>query len=38
VALWKARADGNKAAEQDAAAEVLRVMKLFRDYDREGHR
>jgi hypothetical protein len=25
VALWQARADGNNAAEQKAAAEVLRV-------------
>jgi DNA-binding transcriptional MerR regulator len=38
VALWQARADGSKAAEQKAAAEVLRVMRQLRGHDREGHR
>jgi hypothetical protein len=38
VALWQARADGSKEAEQKAAAGVLRVMKQLRDCDREGHR
>ncbi len=38
AALWQARADGNKATEQKAAAEVLRVMDRLRNYDREGHR
>jgi hypothetical protein len=38
VALWQARADASKAAEQKAAAEVPLVMGQLRDFGREGHR
>jgi DNA-binding transcriptional MerR regulator len=37
VALWLARADGNQAAEQEAAGRVLQVMERLRDHDREAH-
>jgi DNA-binding transcriptional MerR regulator len=38
VELWQARVDGNRAAEQEAASKVLRVMDRLRDRDREAHR
>jgi hypothetical protein len=38
VALWRARVEGDRAAEQEAAAEVLRVMGQLRDHDKETHR
>jgi len=38
VTLWQARVDGNRTAEQKAAAEVLQVMERLRDHDREAHR
>ena len=38
AALWQARADGDRAAEQQAAAQVLRVMRQPRDHDQETHR
>jgi DNA-binding transcriptional MerR regulator len=38
VALWQARLDGDRAAEQEASAKVLRVMERLRDRDREAHR
>jgi MerR family transcriptional regulator, aldehyde-responsive regulator len=38
AALWQARADGDQAAEQEAAAEVLQTMRQLRDHDRETHR
>jgi MerR family transcriptional regulator, aldehyde-responsive regulator len=38
AALWQARADGDQAAEQEAAAEVLETMRQLRDHDRETHR
>ena len=38
VALWRARAEGDPRAEQEAAAEVLRIMGQLRDHDKETHR
>ena len=38
VALWRARVEGDRAAEQKAAAEVLRIMGQLRDHDKETHR
>jgi MerR family transcriptional regulator, aldehyde-responsive regulator len=38
AALWQARADGDQAAEQEAVAEVLRVMGQLRDPDQEARR
>ena len=38
VALWRARAEGDRRAEQEAAAEVLRIMGQLRDHDKETHR
>jgi MerR family transcriptional regulator, aldehyde-responsive regulator len=38
AALWQARADGDQAAEQEAAAEVLESMRQLRDHDREPRR
>ena len=38
VALWRARAEGDRRAEQEAAAEVLRIMGQLRDRDKETHR
>jgi DNA-binding transcriptional MerR regulator len=38
VALWRARVEGDRAAEQEAAAEVLRTMGQLRDHDKETHR
>lgn len=38
VALWQARIDDDQAAEQQAAATVLRVMERLRDHDREARR
>ena len=38
VALWRARAEGDRRAEQEAAAEVLRIMGQLRDHDQETHR
>jgi DNA-binding transcriptional MerR regulator len=38
AALWQARADGDQAAEQEAAAEVLETMRQLRDHDRETRR
>jgi NAD(P)-dependent dehydrogenase (short-subunit alcohol dehydrogenase family) len=35
AALWQARADGDQAAGQEAAAEVLETMRQLRDHDRE---
>lgn len=37
VALWRARAEGDRAAEQEAAAQVLTVMRQLRDHDKETH-
>jgi hypothetical protein len=33
AALWQARADGDRAAEQEAAAGVLRIMGQLRGHD-----
>ena len=33
AALWQARADGDRAAEQEAAAGVLRIMEQLRGHD-----
>ena len=38
VALWQARVDADRPAEDEAAAEVLRVMTRLRDHDREARR
>jgi len=38
AALWQARADGDQAAEQGAAAEVLETMRQLRDHDGETRR
>ncbi|MGD0068185.1 MAG: MerR family transcriptional regulator [Streptosporangiaceae bacterium] len=38
AALWQARADGDQAAEQEAAAEVLETMRQLRDHDKETRR
>jgi MerR family transcriptional regulator, aldehyde-responsive regulator len=38
VALWRARVEGDRAAEQEAAAGVLRIMGQLRDHDEETHR
>jgi DNA-binding transcriptional MerR regulator len=38
VALWQARIDDDRAAEQAAAATVRRVIERLRDHDREAHR
>ena len=38
VALWRARAEGDRAAEQAAAAEVLQTMGQLREHDKEDHR
>lgn len=37
VALWQARIDDDRAAEQAAAATVLRVIERLRDHDRDAH-
>jgi MerR family transcriptional regulator, aldehyde-responsive regulator len=37
VTLWRARAEGDRAAEQAAAAEVLRIMGQLLDHDKEMH-
>jgi MerR family transcriptional regulator, aldehyde-responsive regulator len=36
--LWQARADGDRAAEQEAAAGVLRIMGQLREHDRGTRR
>jgi len=33
-----ARVEGNRAAEQEAAAEVLRIMGQLQGHDKEMHR
>ncbi len=38
AALWRARVEGGRAAEQEAAAGVLRIMGQLRDHDKETHR
>jgi MerR family transcriptional regulator, aldehyde-responsive regulator len=38
AALWQARVEGDQAAEQEAAAEVLRIMGQLREHDKETHR
>jgi DNA-binding transcriptional MerR regulator len=38
VALWQARVEGDQAAEQEAAAAVLRIMGQLREHDKETHR
>ena len=38
VALWQARVEGDPAAEQEAAAEVQRIMGRLREHDKETHR
>ena len=38
VALWQARVEGDQAAEQEAAAEVQRIMGRLREHDKETHR
>jgi DNA-binding transcriptional MerR regulator len=38
VALWRARVEGDRAAEQEAAAEVLRITGQLRGHDKETHR
>jgi hypothetical protein len=38
AALWQARADGDPAAEQEAAAGVLRIMGQLRGHDKGTHR
>jgi MerR family transcriptional regulator, aldehyde-responsive regulator len=38
AALWQARADGDRAAEQQAAAEARRAAGHLRDQHQEAHR
>jgi MerR family transcriptional regulator, aldehyde-responsive regulator len=38
VALWRARVEGDRAAEQEAAAAVLRTIGQLREQDKETHR
>jgi MerR family transcriptional regulator, aldehyde-responsive regulator len=37
AALWRARVEGDRAAEQEAAAEVLRIVGQLRDHGQEAH-
>jgi MerR family transcriptional regulator, aldehyde-responsive regulator len=37
AALWRARVEGDRLAEQEAAAEVLRIMGQLRAHDQETH-
>jgi DNA-binding transcriptional MerR regulator len=38
AALWQARADADSAAEQEAAADVLRITGQLRNQDQDTHR